>query len=193
MKTRNNEPVALIVIDMQRGMKEPNAEKRNNLDSERNIQSLLAAWRRADWPVVSVRHISRTKGSPFWPGQLGAEFQPELAPLDTEHVVEKSVPDAFIQSGLERWLHVRGISSVVLVGVSTNNSVESTARTGGNLSFNTIVISDATFTFAKKDYIGVRRSADEVHAMSLANIDGEYASIMSTGDAFNLLEQSAAQ
>lgn len=72
----NNEPVALIVIDMQRGMKEPDAEKRNNLDTERDIQSLLAAWRRAGWPVVSVRHISRTKGSPFWPGQLGRSFNP---------------------------------------------------------------------------------------------------------------------
>lgn len=183
----NHEPIALIVIDMQRGMKEPDAEERNNPDAERNIQTLLAAWRRADWPVVSVRHVSRTQGSPFWPGQLGAEFQPELAPLSSEHVVEKSVPDAFIHSGLERWLHVRGIRSVVLVGVSTSNSIESTARTAGNFGFNTIVVSDATFTFAKKDYSGVLRSADEVHAMSLANLDAEYASIMSTADAINLL------
>lgn len=186
-KKMNHEPIALIVIDMQRGMKEPDAEERNNPDAERNIQTLLAAWRRADWPVVSVRHVSRTQGSPFWPGQLGAEFQPELAPLSSEHVVEKSVPDAFIHSGLERWLHVRGIRSVVLVGVSTSNSIESTARTAGNFGFNTIVVSDATFTFAKKDYSGVLRSADEVHAMSLANLDAEYASIMSTADAINLL------
>ena len=183
----NREPVALIVIDMQRGMKKPDAGERNNLGAESNIQSLLAAWRHAGWPVVSVRHISRTQGSPFWPGQPGAEFQLELAPLDTEHVVEKSVPDAFIHSGLERWLHVRGVRSVVLVGVSTSNSVESTARTAGNLGFNAIVISDATFTFAKKDYAGAQRSAEEVHAMSLANLDGEYASIMSTEDAINLL------
>ncbi|SDU31826.1 cysteine hydrolase family protein [Halopseudomonas salegens] len=183
----NSEPVALIIIDMQRGMQKPEAGERNNPGAERNIQSLLEAWRRAGWPVVSVRHISRTQGSPFWPGQTGAEFQPELAPLDTEHVVEKCVPDAFIHSGLERWLHVRGIRSVVLVGVSTSNSVESTARTAGNLGFNTIVISDATFTFAKKDFAGVQRPAEEVHAMSLANLDGEYASIMSTADAINLL------
>jgi len=182
-----SEPVALIVIDMQRGMKKPDAGERNNLGAERNIQSLLVAWRRAGWPVASVRHISRIQGSPFWPGRPDAEFQPELAPLDSEHVVEKSVPDAFIHSGLERWLHVRGIRSVALVGVSTSNSVESTARTAGNLRFNTIVISDATFTFAKKDYAGVQRSAEEVHAMSLANLDGEYASIMSTADAINLL------
>lgn len=182
----NSEPFALIVIDMQRGMTEPSAGGRNNPGAESNIQRLLAAWRHAGWPVVSVRHISRTQGSPFWPGQSGAEFQPELAPLDTEHIVEKNVPDAFIHSGLERWLHVRGIRSIVLVGVSTSNSIESTARTAGNLGFNTVVVSDATFTFARKDYAGVARAAEEVHAMSLANLDGEFASIMSTADAINL-------
>jgi nicotinamidase-related amidase len=100
-------------------------------------------------------------------------------PLATEHVVEKNVPDAFVNTGLERWLHARGIVQVVLVGVSTNNSIEATARSAGNLGFKTIVVSDATFAFAKTDYAGNRRTADEVHAMSLANLDGEYASIVS--------------
>lgn len=90
-------------------------------------------------------------------------------------------------------MHVRGIRSLVLVGVSASNSVESTARTAGNIGFNTIVISDATFTFAKTHYAGVLRSADEVHAMSLANLAGEYASVMTTLDAMNLIQQSAPQ
>jgi hypothetical protein len=38
------------------------------------------------------------QGSPFWPGQAGVEFQPALAPLPAEHVVEKNVPDAFINT-----------------------------------------------------------------------------------------------
>jgi nicotinamidase-related amidase len=51
--------------------------------------------------------------------------------LDTEHVVEKKVPDAFINTGLERWLHARGMNVVAIAGVSTNNSVEATARLQG--------------------------------------------------------------
>jgi nicotinamidase-related amidase len=46
----------------------------------------------------------------------------------SEHVVEKNIPDAFIASGLERWLRVRQIGEVVIAGVITNNSVESSAR-----------------------------------------------------------------
>ena len=71
---------------------------------------------------------------------------------------------------------------MVLAGVITNNSVESTARMAGDLGFRTIVVSDATFTFGRKDFDGRTRSADEVHAMSLANLDGEYASILTTLD-----------
>lgn len=81
-------------------------------------------WRQARMPVVHVRRLSRTIGSPFWPGQPGAEFQQELQPLDSEHVVEKHVPDAFVHSGLERWLRVRDIHALLVVGVSTNNSVD---------------------------------------------------------------------
>jgi nicotinamidase-related amidase len=102
-------------------------------------------------------------------------------------VVEKNVPDAFINTGLERWLRVRDISSLVIVGVSTNNSVEATARSAGNLGFQTNVVSDATFAFDKIDYAGTLRGAAEVHAMSLANLDGEYARIVSTQEILNLL------
>lgn len=181
----------LIIIDMQRGMAAPAAGERNNAGAEQAIAQLLSAWRQAGAPVVHVRHISRTPGSPFWPGQAGAEFQAELAPLDTEHVVEKNVPDAFINTGLERWLHARGLKSVAIVGVSTNNSVESTARTAGNLGFQTCVVADATFAFAKADYAGNRRSADDVHAMALSNLQGEYATVVTTSDLLNALASNS--
>jgi len=178
---------ALIIIDMQRGMLEPSSGARNNPQAEQVIATTLQAWRDAKAVIVHVRHISRTPGSPFWPGQPGVEFQDELQPLSTEHVVEKSVPDAFINSGLERWLRVRGIEAVAIVGVSTNNSVEATARTAGNLGFKTYVAADATFAFAKMDYNGVLRSAEDVHAMALANLQGEYATVVTTSELRNAL------
>ncbi len=182
-----NERPTLIIVDMQQGMASPAAGPRNNPNAEQNIARLLTAWREAAAPLVHVRHISRTVGSPFWPGQPGVEFQPSLAPARGEHVVEKNVPDAFINTGLERWLRVRDLRKLAIVGVSTNNSVESTARTAGNLGFDTCVVADATFAFAKTDYSGQHRSADEVHAMALANLDGEYASVVTTDALCNVL------
>jgi len=178
---------ALLIVDMQIGMSWPSSGARNNPEAEVAIASLLAEWRARGAPILHVRHISRTPGSPFWPGQPGVEFQPLLAPLDSEHVMEKNVPDAFANTGLERWLRVRSISSVVIVGVSTNNSVEATARSAGNLGFKTYVVSDATFAFAKSDFDGRARSAQEVHAMALANLHGEYATVISSKEALNAL------
>lgn len=170
----------LVIIDMQKGMADPAAGPRNNPMAESNIASLLTAWREAGATVVHVRHMSRSVRSPFRPGQPGAEFQDQLAPLPSEHVVEKNVPDALVNTGLERWLRVREITQLVIVGVSTNNSVEATARTAGNLGFQTHVVADATFAFDKVDYYGTKRTADEVHALALANLDGEYATITTT-------------
>jgi nicotinamidase-related amidase len=171
---------ALIIIDMQRGMAADTLPARNKPQAEENMTALLAAWRHHGQPVIHVRHMSRAPASVFFPGQPGAEFQDAFGPLADEHVIEKNVPDAFINTGLERWLHARDIRHLVLVGVSTNNSVECSARSAGNLGFATVVVSDATFAFEQADYVGVLRTADEVHAMALANLDKEYATVRNT-------------
>ena len=176
------QPPALLIIDMQQGMQSATLPPRNNLTAEDMIARLHVAWRAAGHPVVSVRHISRSPDSVFAPGQSGVEFQPCFHPLAHEHVVDKNVPDAFVHTGLERWLHARGITHLVIVGVSTNNSVEATARTAGNLGFSTTVVADATFTFDKPDFAGTYRSAEVVHLMALANLHGEYAEVMSCND-----------
>ncbi|HEY6641329.1 MAG TPA: hypothetical protein VIZ63_04275 [Povalibacter sp.] len=40
----------------------------------------------------------------------------------------------------------------------TNNAVEATARTTGNLGFKTYVVADATYTFDKRDLNGTLRT-----------------------------------
>ena len=179
---------ALLIIDMQQCMARPDAGARNNPQAEANIDLLLEAWRGRRATIVHVRHISRSASSGFAPGQPGSEFQPVFAPRAGEHVVEKNVPDAFIQSGLERWLRVRGIERLVVAGVSTNISVECSVRSAGNLGFQVTVAADACFAFARRDHNGALRSADAVHAMSLANLAAEYAKVEMTGDILAQLD-----
>jgi nicotinamidase-related amidase len=167
---------ALIIIDMQKGMS--NAGPRNNPGAESRICHLLDQWRARGRAIVHVRHLSRTPGSPFWPGLPGAEFQDQLAPLASEHVVDKHVTDAFAHSGLERWLHQRGIRTLVFVGVSTNMSVEATVRSASCLGFDCKVVADACYTFDRADLDGVPRTAEDIHRVALANLSGEYAQIV---------------
>lgn len=174
------ECTALLIIDQQQGIRSASLGSRNHPEAEQRMADLLAVWRRQGWPVVHVRHISREAQSVFAPGQPGAEFQPALSPFPEEMVFEKNVTDAFIHSGLERWLHARRITRVVLVGVASENSIEATARTASNLGFATCVVEDACYTFAKPDFYGTPRSAEDVHAMAMSNLQREYADILTT-------------
>ncbi|AJG12791.1 cysteine hydrolase family protein [Pseudomonas shirazica] len=171
---------ALLLIDLQIGIHHPRLGRRNNPEAELRIGDLLAAWRRTGRPVIHVRHLSRSVDSVFWPGQSGCEFQPAFTPLASETVFDKHVPDAFANSGLERWLHARSINALVIAGVITNNSVESTARSAGNLGFDVVVVEDACFTFDQHDLQGRLWPAEDVHALSLSNLALDYARILRT-------------
>lgn len=169
---------ALLIIDMQRGIHHPRLGRRNNPQAEAHLKAVLDHWRVQQRPVVHVRHLSRQPESVFWPGQSGCEFQDDFVPLDQEAVFDKNVPDAFTATGLERWLHARGIRHLVIAGVITNNSVESTARSAGNLGFKVQVIGDACYTFDQVDLNGRLWPAEEVHALSLSNLAMDYAEIV---------------
>lgn len=171
---------ALIIIDMQQGMKHPGLGRRNNPHAENQLSSLLKAWRRARRPVIHVRHFSTSPDSVFWPRQSGVDYQPAFMPQPGERELRKQTPDAFCATSLDNWLREDGIRQVLIAGVITNNSVESTARSGGNRGFSVLVAHDACFTFDRPDFFGTLRSAEEVHAMSLANLHGEYATVLST-------------
>jgi nicotinamidase-related amidase len=176
-------PPALLIVDVQKAIDDPSwGEDRNNPEAERRIAALLLCWRAKSWPIVHVRHASVEPRSTYRPGQGGFEFKEEVAPLAGERVIEKATNSAFIKTALESELRAAGVEAVVICGVITNNSVEATARMAGNLGFATIVVSDATATFGRRDFEGRWRTAAEVHAMSLANLDGEYAEVVDAGE-----------
>lgn len=175
-------PSALLVIDQQKGIEHPKLGPRNNPNAEQVILALLAQWRRQNWPIVHIKHRSTEPESVFWPHQQGFDFRPEFIPEAGELVIEKATPCAFTHTDLQQQLNRLGIGNIVVTGVATNNSVEATARTGGNLGFVVHVIEDGCFCFAKADFFGQARSADEVHAMSLANLHDEYATVIAYSD-----------
>ncbi len=176
-------PPALLLIDLQQAIDAPYHAAdgpRNNPSAEANAARLLTAWRQAGWPVLHARHDSVLPHSAYRPGQPGHDFKPAFQPHPGEPVFAKRTNSAFIGTGLEAHLRTHGIAALVVAGVVTNNSVEATVRMAGNLGFDTCLVADACYTFAKRDYAGRLRSAEEVHAMSLANLAGEYCSISDT-------------
>jgi len=169
---------ALLVIDVQNAIDHPSWGQRNNPDAESKIAALLACWRATGRPIYHIRHDSTEPHSYYRPGQRGHEFKSEAAPAAGETVIAKRVNSAFIGTDLESRLRACGHNPLVVTGVITNNSVDATVRMAGNLGFDTFLVEDAAFTFGRKDWNGTFRGASEVHAMSLANLDGEYCSVV---------------
>lgn len=178
---------ALVIIDVQQGFDEPYWGPRNNPQAEGNIARLLAAWRRSGRPVVHVQHLSTTPGSPLRPGQPGNEIKPEVRPGPGEPVFGKQVNSAFIGTELESYLRQAGYQTLVMTGLTTNHCVSTTTRMAGNLGFRTYVVSDATATFDRRDHAGRLFTAEEVHAVSLASLHEEFATVLSTEEVLAAL------
>jgi nicotinamidase-related amidase len=176
---------ALILIDMQRAIDDPSWAKdgaRNHPGAEPAALRLLDAWREAHRPVYHVRHDSVEPRSTYRPGQPGNQFKPGFEPRAGEDLIAKHTGSAFTGTELEVLLRGRGEMDLVVAGVITNNSLETTVRHAATLGFRVTLAEDACFTFARRDWNGVLRSADEVHALSLANLDGEYCRIATASE-----------
>ena len=168
----------LLLIDLQQAIDHPDWGTRNNPDAEAQIVRVLAHWRAHGRPIWHIRHDSREPGSHYRTGQPGHAFKPEAMPVLGEPIIAKQTNNAFIGTDLEARLRAAGHTALAIAGVVTNNSVDATVRMAGNLGFDVLLVADACFAFDKADWNGTSRSADDVHAMSLANLDGEYCRVV---------------
>ena len=179
---------ALVVIDLQAGFDDPIWGNRNNPSCEANVAALVGEWRRTGRPVVFVRHDSRVAGSPLAPGATGNAFKPELAG-EPDLLVEKSVHSAFYgRPDLDDWLQLRGVSGLVIAGITTDHCCETTARMAGDLGYRVLFALDATCTFDRRLPSGEPVPADDVARVTAAVLHDEFCQVVTTA---RLLEASA--
>lgn len=181
-------PATLILIDVQRGFDNPAWGKRNNPEAEKNMEALLSFWRARSWPVVHVRHCSRSPESPLHKSQPGNAYKPATAPLPEEPDFEKDVNSAFIGTDLETYLRDHKAQELVMAGLTTDHCVSTSVRMASNMGFDVVLPSDATATFDRKDAEGNTISADDMHRINLASLNGEFCRVKTTAD---ILEQMA--
>ncbi|MBR0778712.1 cysteine hydrolase [Bradyrhizobium diazoefficiens] len=176
---------ALIVIDVQRAFDEWEAagKRRNNPDAVTHIAELLKAFRARGAPVFHVRHEGTKPGSSFLPQSSGYAVRDEAREQAGEPVIVKRVNSAFIGTDLESRLREAGIATLVICGATTNHCVETTTRMAGNLGFDARLVRDATWTFDRVGPDGEAHTAEAIHAMTLSNLNGEFARIVTAREA----------
>ena len=173
---------ALILIDIQKGFE--NVEywggQRNNLNAEKNASELLKLWRENDLPIFHIKHCSSNAMSLLNEANEGNEFNDLVKPINNEPVIKKKVNSAFIGTNLKEQLENAAITKLVIVGLTTDHCVSTTTRMAGNFGFDTFLISDATATFNKRGLEGQDYSAELIHETSLASLNEEFATVVTT-------------
>ena len=180
MKDVDPQSTALVVIDVQKAFQdwERTGAGRNNPEALANIAALLDGFRAARSLIFHIRHRGTAPDSLFQ--GAACDVIPEAAERDGEPVLWKTVNSAFIGTDLEAMLREWGIRTVVISGATSNHCVETTARVAGNLGFTVYVVDDATATFDRTGYDGQYFPAEAVHALSLASLHGEFATVVTT-------------
>ncbi|GIG93218.1 cysteine hydrolase family protein [Plantactinospora endophytica] len=144
------------------------AELRRTIDP---LAALLTAARETGLPVVHTRegHLpdlsdcppaKRARGAPsrrigdpgpngriLIRGEYGHDIVDELAPIDGEPVVDKPGKGAFYATGLDTLLADRGITSLLVTGVTTEVCVHTTVREANDRGYECLVLADCVGSY----------------------------------------------
>lgn len=104
-------------------------------------------------------------------GTPGADFVPELSPVEGEVVVHKHRYSAFKGTDLDMVLRGRGIASVAVCGVSTNVCVESTLRDAFEHSYYVSAVGDACASWDT-----------DLHHATLRNVEARFGVVSTVAD-----------
>lgn len=182
-----NASTALVIIDVQKALDEPEYADKNNPEYNLRIQDLLSIWRARDLPVFHVKHSSHDPLSPYFSLTPSNEFQEDTGPLPGEAVVTKEVSCAFINTALGSMLRMDGCEELIVCGAVTHNSVDATVRHASCLGFKTFVVEEACTAIPVAHKNGKIWNAEEVHELYLSVLDGEYAQVISIEDIFSAI------
>ncbi|MGH3138679.1 MAG: cysteine hydrolase family protein [Gaiellales bacterium] len=174
---------ALVLVDIQNDYFPGGA---NPLDgpeaAAEQARSLLDAFRASGEPVVHVRHVWDAPDALYLrPGTPGGEIHQAVSPEPGEAVVDKTFPNAFLETSLDQALKDAGVDELVVCGMMTCMCVDATVRAAVDLGYDVSVAHDACATMAL-EFGGREIAALDVHAAFLAALADGYATVGPAAD-----------
>ncbi|MGY9053943.1 MAG: cysteine hydrolase family protein [Rhodobacterales bacterium] len=188
MNLRDKAPI-LICVDLQKGFSDEKywGGGRNNKDAEVICSVIIKEWRDIGLDIIHIRHSSKDPKSKLHKNNEGFMFNPIATPLVSETVITKSVNSAFIGTNLKELIDSKGRNTLVIIGLTTDHCVSTTARMAGNYGYETYIVSDATATFDKVGADGEHFNSDLIHATALASLNIEFASVLNSQHLLKIL------
>jgi nicotinamidase-related amidase len=177
---------SLIIVDLQKGIvSSPLIHPID--DVVKRSRTLIDTFRTQGLPVVLVNVAGgapgRTEQPPRQriPLEAWTDLIPELGHQPSDIAVTKRTWGAFASTDLEAQLKAKGVTQVVITGVSTGTGVEATARQAYEAGFNVTLATDAM--------TDVR---PEAHEYSLKYVFPRLGETGSTQDLLYLLAKRSA-
>ncbi|MGO9751841.1 MAG: cysteine hydrolase family protein [Solirubrobacteraceae bacterium] len=148
---------ALLIVDAQREYFDENGAlfTPHAAEIRENLVTLLDAARESATQVIFIRHVIAADGSDtgrmgdfddeaaFVAGTKGVELIPELAPLASEPIVDKTRYSAFVNTRLESILKTSGVDTLIVTGLMTQYCSVTTTRHGHDLDYRMVFVIDA--------------------------------------------------
>lgn len=114
-------------------------------------------------------------------GEYGHDIVDELYPQDGEVVVDKPGKGAFYATDLELILRNKGITNLIVCGVTTHVCVTSTLREANDRGFDCLLLDDCSAAFDKADHDAAVRM---VHQQG-----GIFGWVSTSNDVINVLKK----
>jgi nicotinamidase-related amidase len=171
-----NSRTALLVIDVQLCNFEESPPVHRGSDLLSKIGALVAQARAVGVPIIYVQHCG-SEGAIDQPGTPGWEIHPAIAPTEDDTVVQKSHPDAFQDTSLQRELESRGINKLVITGIQTEYCVDTTCRRAYSLGYKVTLVEDAHSTW-DSDHL----TASQIIEHHNAVLGGWFAELKALGE-----------
>jgi nicotinamidase-related amidase len=186
--------IALLLVDIQYGLDQSEywGGTRNNPQAETNCRKILDYFRSKSWPLFHIQHCSRNPDSPLYPGKEGQGIKAIVTPLPGETVIKKKTNSAFVDTPLADLLKSAGLTGLIVIGLTTDHCVSATVRSAADLGYSTTLVADACATYAKTGVDGQVFSAEVVHSVALASLQGEFAQIRNTDSLLRDLENTGS-
>jgi len=166
----------LLVIDAQQEYRSGTLQLPDVESAIAEIATLLETTRRLGAPVVHVRHLG-IPGGLLDPQGARGNFIEGLAPLASERVVEKRLPNAFAGTELHEHLQQLGNLDLIICGFMTHSSISTTVRAAKDYGYRCTLV-DAACATRDLPYAGELIPARTVHRMSLAALADNYAMVV---------------
>ena len=174
----------LLIIDAQEAIDDPRHAAGDVPVADQNIAALVAAWRAEGLPLA---HVGRQ------PTASAAPLALAIRPLDGEIVMVRNATSAFVGADLEARLDELGATTLVLCGTLTTHALEASARHAGDLGYQVFVVADACRATDTVDLRGRLWPAEDVRALSLAQLKGETATIVDVATALRAAAAAKAR